>query len=645
MPGENMENAKVINQKNVEFKNSFWKNEQELVRREVIPYQLKALEDGIDGAEPSQCMENFRKAAKLIKLRKSGAKTPVYPTDKWHYTNENSEPSAFKGWVFQDSDLYKWIEAASYSLQNHPDAELETAVDDVTELICSAAEDDGYIDTLYTINNPAARFENLRDFHELYCFGHLAEAACAHYSVTGKKALLNAAERFADLICKEFGENGRQGYGGHPIAEEGMLKLYGLTGKQDYLDTARLFINRRGTRPYYFDVERGESTPENKIKYIYNQAHLPVRAQKEAAGHAVRAVYLYTAMAHLARLDDDEELLTACKTLFDDIVNTKMYITGGIGSTKEGEAFTYAYDLPNGTAYAETCAAVGLIFFARRMMQADFDSKYFNTAERCLYNCVLSGMAEDGKSFFYTNPLDVDPKTLAADERKSHIKATRQKWFGCACCPPNIARLISGLGEYCFTQSEDTVFINLYKNCKAQCKDAEIEITGDYTGSGKIEVKIKPRKAIKIALRIPEWCDHFTFSRKDPFIKKGYAYFETNKEQTITADFNTGIKIIRCNPNVRENMGKVAVTRGPFIYCLEEKDNGADLQMLRLSKHAKFSFDGENIFADGYREYFESRALYSEYRPPNERLVRLKFIPYYKWANRGENELAVYVRY
>lgn len=640
-----MENAKVINLKDIKFENGFWKEMQELVRNEVIPYQSKALDDGIDGAEPSRCKENFRKAAKALRLRKSGVKTPVYPTDKWHYTDKNSEAGAFKGWVFQDSDLYKWIEAASYSLINHRDLKLEKAVDGAIELICSAAEDDGYIDTLYTINNPAARFENLRDFHELYCFGHLAEAACAHYSATGKKTLLSAAARFADLICKEFGEGGIQGYGGHPIAEEGLLKLYGKTGKRDYLDTARLFINRRGTRPYYFDLERGETTPKGEIKYTYNQAHLPVREQKEAAGHAVRAVYLYTAMAHLARIDDDSELLNTCKALFDDITDKKMYITGGIGSTKEGEAFTYAYDLPNGTAYAETCAAVGMIFFARRMAQADFDSKYFNTAEKCLYNCVLAGMAEDGKSFFYTNPLEIDPKTLAADERKSHIKAVRQKWFDCACCPPNIARLISDLGEYCFTENDDTIFINLYENCKAKFDNAEIEINGDYTGSGKISVKIKTAEPVKIAFRIPDWSDNYIFSVKNPFVKKGYAYFEINEEQTIEADFSPRIKIMCCNPKVRENIGKVAVTRGPFVYCLEEKDNLSNLHMLRLAEHPKFSFDGENIFANGYREYFSSTALYSEYRPVKEKLVRLKFIPYYKWANRGENEMAVYIRY
>lgn len=640
-----MQNAEITKNSKVEFKNSFWKDKQELVRKEVIPYQRKALEDGVDGAEPSRCMDNFRKAARAKELRKQGIKTPVYPTNEWHYTDENSEQGAFKGWVFQDSDLYKWIEAASYSLEHHADAELEKAVDSAIELIKSAAEKDGYCDTLYTINNPSARFENLRDFHELYCFGHLAEAACAHFTATGKRTLLDTAAKYADLICEVFGKNGKAGYGGHPIAEEGLLKLFKVTGKKEYLDTARLLIDRRGTRPYYFDTERGESTPKNKTKYEYNQAHLPVREQKEAVGHAVRAVYLYTAMANLARIDVDEGLFDACKTLFDDITKKKMYITGGIGSTKEGEAFTYAYDLPNATAYAESCAAIGLIFFARRMMQADFNSKYFNVAERSLYNCVLAGMAEDGKSFFYTNPLEAEPKTLARDARRSHIKPVRQKWFDCACCPPNIARLISDLGEYCFTESDDTVFINLYESCTADCSLAQMDIDSDYLNSGKVTVSIKQKKPLKIAFRIPEWCDDFEFSFINPFIKDGYAYFEIDGNQTIEAKFNPRIKIMKCNSRVRENVGKVAVTRGPFVYCLEETDNGADLHMLRLAKSPKFSFDGENIFANGYRQEPDGDALYSEYRAPREKLVRLKFIPYYKWANRGENEMAVYIKY
>lgn len=350
-------------------------------------------------------------------------------------------------------------------------------------------------------------------------------------------------------------------------------------------------------------------------------------------------------MADLARIDEDEKLFAACKALFDDITKRKMYITGGIGSTKDGEAFTYAYDLPNATAYAESCAAVGLIFFARRMMQADFNSKYFNAAERSLYNCVLAGMAEDGKSFFYTNPLEAEPKMLVLDGRRSHIKPVRQKWFDCACCPPNIARLISDLGEYCLTESDNTVFINMYESCTADCRLAKIDIDSDYLNSGRVIIKIKPKKPAKIAFRIPEWCDNFEFSVKNPFIKDGYAYFEIDGAQTIEANFNPRIKIMKCNSRVRENTGKVAVTRGPFVYCLEEKDNGLDLHLLRLAKSPKFSFDGENIFANGYRQEPDGEALYSEYKAPREKLVRLKFIPYYRWANRGENEMAVYIRY
>lgn len=640
-----MEYAGIIENKNITVTDSFWKEKQELIIKEVLPYQRKALADGISEAEPSRCLENFKKAAEAVRARKCGVKTPVYPTDKWHYTEKNTPPGAFLGWVFQDSDLYKWIEAAAYSLTFSADPALEKKIDEAVELICLSAGDDGYINSLYTINNPASRFENLRDYHELYCFGHLAEAACAYYEATGKDKLLNAACRFADLICNLFGRNAKPGYGGHPLAEEGLLKLYEATKKPEYLETARLFIYRRGTRPYYFDCERGESTPDGELKYIYNQAHLPVTEQTQAQGHAVRAVYLYTAMAHLAGTDGDCALLDVCKSLFDDITRKKMYITGGIGSSKEGEAFTCAYDLPNDTAYAESCAAIGLVFFARRMMQSDFDSKYFNAAERCLYNGILSGIALDGKSFFYTNPLEAVPGLCRSDPAKSHIKAQRQKWFDCACCPPNIARIISDYGQYCFTQTENTVFVNLYQSCEAQCGTCSIEMESDYLNSGRVVIKIRPQRRMRIALRIPEWSDNFTFSRENPFIKKGYAYFDIENEEEITADFFPRIKIIKCLPNVRENIGKVAVSRGPFIYCLEETDNGGNLHLLRLAKNPRFSFDGESISANGFREEICGDSLYSEYRPPREHMQRLKFIPYYKWANRGENEMCVYVRY
>ncbi len=640
-----MNNAKPIPNKNVEILDKFWSEKIELIRTEVIPYQWKALNDMIEGAEPSACIRNFRLAAQALQKRRNGEETPVYPTDKWYYPPSDSPADSFYGWVFQDSDLAKWIEAAAFSLENRPDAELESLVDGAVELICAAQADNGYIDTFYTINDPSKAFTNLRDHHELYCFGHLAEAAVAYYKAVGKDKLLKAVCRFADLICDTFGENGKAGYGGHEIAEMALIKLYETTEKFDYLKTAKLFIDRRGTKPYYFDTEHGRDSGE-KLDYFYNQAHLPVREQDEAVGHAVRAVYLYSGMADAARLTDDKELFDACRRLFDNITERKMYITGGIGSTKDGEAFTFDYDLPNDLAYAETCASIGLVFFARRMLQRDFEGKYADIMEKCLYNGVLSGIARDGKSFFYVNPLEVDLTACKRDSRKNHIKPVRQKWFDCACCPPNLARLISDYGEYCFTETDGALFVNLYQSAKVNSEKAEIEIKSDYLQSGKIEFKINPKNPFTLALRIPCWCDDFTFSIKNPYIKKGYAYFDIENETTLIAEFPPKVKIMKCNPLVRSNAGKIAVTRGPFVYCLEEKDNGKNLHLLSLSRNPKFRFDGENITANGYREEIKAHnRLYYEYEEPEKRLVRLKFIPYYKWANRGENEMCVYIRY
>ena len=639
-----MEYAKPVLNKNVEITDGFWKEKIELIRREVIPYQWNALNDKIEGAEPSACIRNFKLAARVLEKRANGEETPVFPTDKWHYPPKAEDENSFWGWVFQDTDIVKWIEAVAYSLENCPDQELEALADGAIELICAAQAENGYLDTFYTINNPDRAFTNLRDHHELYCFGHLAEAAVAYYNATGKDKLLNAACRFADLICDIFGENGKAGYGGHEIAEMALIRLYEVTDNAEYLKMAKLLVDRRGTKPYYFDIEHGRNSGE-RLDYFYNQAHLPVREQTEAVGHAVRGVYLYSGMADVARLTGDGELFNACKTIFDNIAQKRMYVTGGIGSTRDGEAFTFDYDLPNDLAYAESCASIGLVFFARRMLQQDFDSKYADVMERCLYNGILSGMAEDGKAFFYVNPLEVDPVACERDSRKNHVKPVRQKWFDCACCPPNVARLISDYGEYCFTETEDTLFVNLYQSANVSTDKADIQINSDYLGSGKVTFEIKTKKPFRLALRIPYWSDHFSFSKANPYIKKGYAYFDIEGDETLTAEFEPKVKIIKCNPKVRSNIGKVAVMRGPIVYCLEEADNGKDLQLLRLSHNPKFSFDGECITANGYREIVDTNELYYEYREAEERLVRLKFIPYFKWANRGKNEMSVYIRY
>ena len=356
--------SKHIELKNIKIKDEFWNNIIELVRKEVIPYQYEAFCDNVEGAEKSYCIENFKKASAVAKAIKEGKELPVYPVDKWQYNDENSDKNSFHGFVFQDSDFYKWIEAVGYSLSNHPDEELRKRADEVIDLICSAQLENGYLNTFYIINNPNEAFTNIRDFHELYCFGHMTEGAISYYKATGNRKLLDAACRYADLICETFGEDKKRAYPGHEIIEMALVKLYEVTGERRYLDEAKYFVDERGKRPYYFDIERGlETKGEN---YFYYQAHRPVREQKEAMGHAVRGVYLYSGMADIAKSFEDEELYSSCKSLWENIENKKLYITGGIGATAVGEAFSFNYDLPNDLAYAETCASIGLIFFARR---------------------------------------------------------------------------------------------------------------------------------------------------------------------------------------------------------------------------------------------------------------------------------------
>lgn len=585
--------SKFLPLEKVKIDDPFWNGFIELVRKEVIPYQYEALHDRIEGAEKSYCIENFIKAE-----RSDGS--VKYPVDKWCYDESNADKNAFHGWVFQDSDAYKWIEAASYSLVNHPDPGLKEKADGVIDLICAAQLENGYLDTLYIINDRDKLFTNLRDFHELYCFGHLAEAAVAYYKATGKDKLLNAALRFADLICDTFGKDKKRGYGGHEIAELALVKLYDLTGEDKYLDTARFFIDERGKKPYYFDLEHGRETKEDN--YFYNQAHIQPKNQHEAVGHAVRAVYLYSGMADVAARCGDGELMAACRDIFDDIVKRKMYITGGIGSTVHGEAFTQAYDLPNDLAYCETCASIGLIFFAQRMSAADGNPVYAATAERALYNTVLAGMAEDGRSFFYVNPLEVDPTASRLDERKRHIKPVRQKWFSCACCPPNLARMISSLGAYAYSESGDTIFIHQYIGGEVNADCAFISVVSDYAKSGKVKIRVTPKRKMKLALRVPEW-----------YGDEGYRYYDIESEQELELDFSPKIRLIKCSGLVRANIGKVAVTRGPFVYCAESVDNGENLQLLRLSPTGNFVKSGEFIIADGYRET-PDECLYKEDR-------------------------------
>ena len=656
--------------KRLQVRDAFWGDEMELVRTEVIPYQWEALNDRVENAAPSFCMRNFKLAGRMNRERlEKGAlfQEPEYcfrgfealPEDPAHLEDR------FYGFVFQDSDFSKWIEAVAYSLASHPDPALEGIADQAIEIVCAAQQKDGYLDTYYILNGRDKTFTNLKDHHELYCFGHLAEGAVAYYQATGKDRLLNAARKFADYIDSYFGpgEGKCKGYPGHEIAEMALVRLYEATGEKRYLALARFFIEERGKQPYYFDQENPEEARKHPhmLRYHYYQAHLPVREQKEAVGHAVRAVYLYSGMADIARLTEDESLFEACQRLWRDITGRKMYLTGGIGATHIGEAFSYPYDLPNGTAYAETCASIGLVFFARRMLGISPRGEYADVMERALYNGILSGMALDGKSFFYVNPLEVNPEACRRDERKSHVKAVRQKWFGCACCPPNLARLLGSLGSYAFTENQDTLFVHLYMGACIQKdiggKQVRVFLESNFPWEGRVVARVCAKgTGFRLALRIPGWCSGFSLtgcSQQEREVKDGYLYIrkQWGEEELLELDFPMEVRLMASHGQVRENAGKVAVTRGPLVYCLEEADNGKNLHQLLLDAQGSYKVQEEEICGKtvnsvafpGYRRKQGENSLYHVYAREELLPVSLKFVPYYMSANRGENEIQVWV--
>ena len=683
------EYSRPLSLRKVQVTDEFWKNEMELVRKEVIPYQWEALNDRIPDADPSFSMRNFKVAGRLNARRR--AEGDAYRPVKWPLEFQplpedmDHLEERFYGCLFQDSDFSKWIEAVGYSLTQHPDPELEATADEAIDIVCAAQLENGYLDTYYIISDQDKIFTNLKDNHELYCFGHLTEGAVAYYQATGKDKLLKAAERYADYISSCFGpeEGKKKGYPGHEIAEMALVRLYEQTGEKKYLELSRFFVDQRGTRPYYFDLEQPDRVKkghEEELRYAYNQAHLPVRQQDEAVGHAVRAVYLYSGMADVARLTGDESLYAACERLWENMTRKKMYITGGIGATHIGEAFSFNYDLPNDTAYAETCASIGLVFFARRMLQIKADSRYADVMERALYNGVLSGMALDGKSFFYVNPLESLPEACHKDERKFHVKPVRQKWFGCACCPPNIARLISSIASYAYTKSDDTLYVHLYMGSALECefggKKADVRITSGFPWNGKVtvELRLEEETEFTLALRIPGWCDGYTVNgRPGPaggtvdaekpeseILKDGYLYLRRTWRDgdKLELDFPMTVRIMEADSRVREDIGRAAVTRGPVVYCMEETDNGRSLHLCVLPEDVVVSEEKGDIqgvpvvkvIADGLRQKPEpeeerpQEELYHVRRRAEYEAARLIFIPYFAWANRGEGEMQVFVR-
>ena len=619
--------------RDVSVTDAFWQTEQELVRTAVIPYQWNALNDAVPGAAPSYCMHNFKAAAALNARKNSEGKAFVPPSYTFRGFEAlpddptNPDPDTFYGFVFQDTDFSKWIEAVGYSLAHHPDAELEATADQAIDIVCAAQLDNGYLDTYYILNGMDRSFTNLKDHHELYCLGHLIEGAIAYYEGTGKDKLLKAACRFADYVGSVFGrEDGKlRGYPGHEIAEMALVRLAETTGEPRYADLAAYFVRERGTRPLYFmeeDRRRAQQDGTNyearEQNYAYYQADKPVVDQDEAVGHAVRAAYFYSGVADVARLTGDADLTAAARRLWRSIVDRKLYVTGGIGGTVDGEAFSYDYDLPADSAYSETCAAIALAFFARRMLQIEAKSEYADVMESALYNTTLAGMALDGKSFFYVNPLEVNPTACHRDSRLRHVKPVRQKWFGCACCPPNIARIVESIQQYAYTLADDesTLFTHLYMGGEARATLAGTPVTLDmranlpWHGDGEATVRLGAAASadaaasdgvtFTLAFRLPGWAgdesaaaaairaDGETDGRITRVVADGYVRFTGvwHDGDRIVFDFPMPVRMIGANPMVREAAGKVAFTRGPVTFCAEGHDNGANLHLLHVDVDA-----------------------------------------------------------
>ncbi len=609
----------------VRIDDPFWSRRIQLVLQVVLPYQWKALNDKVEGAEKSYCIRNFRVAAGELDCKHGGA-------------------------VFQDSDLYKWLEAVAYALAIERDQTLEGFADQAIDFIINAQKDDGYINTYYGQRPPEARFTNLMEGHELYCAGHLFEAAVAYKKATGKDKLLSASMRFMDCIYRTFSI--REGYPGHPEIELALIKLYKETGEKRCLELAQRFIDDRGAGVSVFDIERNDPAhdwiwPEmRKFDDTYFLAHKPVRDLDTAQGHAVRAMYLFSAMADIASITRDAALKTACRMLYSNLIHKRMYVTGGIGSASFGERFTSDYDLPNDSAYAESCASVGLMMLSVRMAELTGDLRCFDIWEKALCNTVLAGMGQDGKHFFYVNPLASDPLVIAGNPTLSHVAPSRKEWFGVSCCPPNLARTILSLSGslYGFDGTTLTLLSHIGNSFSIGALSGHLTVKGDEHALSL------DGPACNVRIRIPEGHE-LQMESVQPL--DGYVDVpHTAGHQTILYTLSPLIRVMRAHPRVSSDAGKACILRGASVYCLEEVDNGPYLSSLYLAHEphlrqepADFLPAGQVLIkADGYRVSQEAwgEALYSD-RQPKLLPCELVFVPYGIWGNRGEGEMQVYV--
>ena len=626
----------------------FLSQKQKLVRQVVLPYQYDILNDRLPGVEKSHAIENLRQAARKM----AGEQVP---------------PESFYGMVFQDSDVAKWMEAAAYALAAGPDQELEARLEETIDLLEQGQHEDGYLNSYFTVKAPGKEWTDLQEAHELYCAGHLMEAAVAYFEATGRDRFLKIMERNADCIYRHFTEECPRGFSGHPEVELALLKLYRATGNETYKELCAHFIDVRGQSPNYFIEERKtrgwhvwDQGDPNGIDTDYTQSTKPVREQQDAVGHAVRAVYLYTAMADLARESGDPTLKTACETLWKSITEKRMYVTGGIGSTVLGEAFTVDYDLPGDTAYAETCASIGLVFFARRMLELDPKGQYGDVMERALYNTVLAGMAQDGRRFFYVNPLEVVPGISGEAATQRHALPQRPQWYACACCPPNVARLLTSIGSYAYTAGENALFAHLYLEGTVDSGLGwSLTCETGYPHGGEVRYTYHgPERETTLALRIPGWSRRTSLQVNgqeadlSALTKEGYAYlnraFREGDQITLTLDMAP--QWVTASAKVPALSNRAAVQRGPLVYCAEGVDNGGQVLGLSFAREGTLTqepFDPEllggvaPVTAQGWRQR-EPGALYA-YGMAQQEPAQIRLVPYYAWGNRGLTQMRVWL--
>ena len=610
----------------------FWAPRLETNQKITIPYAFEQCEE-------TGRIKNFEEAASVNSGQaERGQFCTVYP--------------------FDDSDVFKIIEGASYSLRVHPDPELEKYVDDLIAKIGDAQEDDGYLYSARTVNSDSRvrwvekeRWANMYLGHELYNVGHMYEAAVAHYLATGKRTFLDIALKNADLIASVFGPGRKPGAPGHQEIEIGLVKLYRVTGDRKYLDLAKFFLDERG------------NSEARKLFGKYSQDHKPVIEQSEAVGHAVRAAYMYSGMADVAALTGDSSYIQAIGRIWEDVVSGKLYLTGGIGATSAGEAFGGDYNLPNATAYAETCASIGNALWNQRMFLLHGDAKYIDVLERILYNGLISGVALSGDLFFYSNPLE------------SFGQHKRSPWFTCACCPGNISRSMPSVPGYVYAKQDDILYVNLFVDSNVQVnlkrQNVKIEQETEYPWDGKIRIKVDPDSPARFAvyIRIPGWAknkpvpsDLYRYidpgntqvalkingEAEELNLEKGYARIRRTwqKGDTVELDLPMPIRRVLSHPEVKGNTGKVALERGPIVYCAEWPDNQGAVSNLVLPDDSELSVERRDGLFDGVAVIKgHSLALHEgqDENSPLKKMQEFTAIPYYAWAHRGQGEMAVWL--